>query len=189
MLADSSQVYKDRFEEVYLTYFARMKRFAQQYVMQEEDAENLVQDIFIELWEKKWEFSSFTNLNGYLFSVLKNRCIDFLRSRNVEQRVTADLQDEHLRELRLKFQSLEALDNAFLASPNIDALIEEAIATLPERCRQIFVMNKLEGKRQREIAQELELSIHTVESQMAIAYKKLKESLKNHFLLFIFFFI
>jgi len=50
-------------------------------------------------------------------------------------------------------------------------------------------MNKIEGKKQKLIAQELNISIHTVESQMAIAYKKLKEALKEHMLLFIFFFI
>ena len=148
-----------------------------------------MQDIFFELWEKQLEFSSFINLNGFLFTMLKNRCIDFLRRETLEQEVSKTIQDEQSRELKMKFESLEALDSAFLNQPDIDALIQNAIDSLPEKCREIFMMNKFEGKKQKVIARELDISIHTVESQMAIAYKKLKVILKDHFLLFIFFFI
>ena len=72
---------------------------------------------------------------------------------------------------------------------DIDTIIQKAIDNLPEKCREIFVMNKIEGKKQKVIAQELNISIHTVESQMAIAYKKLKEALKDCVPLFLFFFI
>lgn len=185
----SSLEYKDQFKEVYISYYARLKRFARQYVAREEDAENIVQDIFFELWEKQLEFSSFINLNGFLFTMLKNRCIDFLRRETLEQEVSKTIQDEQSRELKMKFESLEALDSAFLNQPDIDALIQNAIDSLPEKCREIFMMNKFEGKKQKVIARELDISIHTVESQMAIAYKKLKVILKDHFLLFIFFFI
>lgn len=181
--------YKDQFKEVYVSSYSRMKRFAQQYVIREEDADNIVQDIFFELWEKQLEFSSFTNLNGYLFMILKNRCIDFLRRETLERRAANALQDEYLRELRLKFESLEALDNKLITDTDLDILIQEAIESLPEKCREIFIMNKFEGKKQKAIARELNISIHTVESQMAIAYKKLKEALKDHVLLFTFFFI
>lgn len=181
--------YKAQFEEVYLSFFSRMKRFARQYVIHEEDAENIVQDIFFELWEKQLEFTSFVNLNGFLFMILKNRCIDFLRRKTLEQQAAEEMQSEYVRTLKLKFESLEALDNKILNESNIDTIIQNAIESLPEKCREIFVMNKLEGKKQKTIAHELNISINTVESQMAIAYKKLKEALKDHVLLFLFFFI
>ena len=181
--------YKAQFEEVYLSFYSRMKRFAQQYVICEEDAENIVQDIFFELWEKQPDFNSFVNLNGFLFMILKNRCIDFLRRKTIEQQTAKEIQSEYIRTLKLTFESLEALDNKFLNEPDIDTIIQKALESLPEKCREIFVMNKIEGKKQKLIAQELNISIHTVESQMAIAYKKLKEALKEHMLLFIFFFI
>ena len=65
-----STEYKAQFEEAYVSYYARMKRFARQYVIREEDAENIVQDIFFELWEKQLDFTSFLNLNGFLFMML-----------------------------------------------------------------------------------------------------------------------
>lgn len=181
--------YKAQFEEVYLSLYSRMKRFAQQYVIREEDAENIVQDIFFELWEKQQDLASFVNLNGFLFMMLKNRCIDFLRRKTIEQQATEQIQSEYLRTLKLKFESLEALDNKILNELDIDTIIQKALDKLPEKCRQIFVMSKIEGKKQKMIAKELNISINTVESQMAIAYKKLKEALKDHMLLFIFFFI
>lgn len=166
-----------------------MKRFAQQYVIREEDAENIVQDIFFELWEKKLDLTSFVNLNGFLFMTVKNRCIDFIRRKTIEQQTINKIQSEYILTLKLKFESLEALDNKFLSESDIHTVIQNAIDTLPEKCREIFVMNKIEGKKQKEIAKELNISIHTVESQMGIAYKKLKEVLKDHTLLFLFFFI
>lgn len=118
--------------------------------------------------------------------MLKNRCIDFLRRKTLEQRAASAMQKEYLDELKLKFESLEALDNKFINEPDIDAVIQDAIDSLPEKCREIFIMSKLEGKKQKVIAEELNISIHTVESQMAIAYKKLKKALKDYTLLFIF---
>lgn len=185
----TSSTYKAQFEEVYLSFYARMQRFARQYVIREEDAENLVQDIFFELWEKQLDLTSFINLNGFLFMMLKNRCIDFLRRKTIEQQAVDEIQSEYIRTLKLKFESLEALENKFLNESDIENIIQSAINSLPEKCREIFVMNKIEGKKQKLIAQELNISINTVESQMAVAYKKLKEVLKDHTLLFLFFFI
>ena len=181
--------YKAQFKEAYITYYSRMKRFAQEYVIREEDAENIVHDIFTELWEKKQEFISHINLNGYLFVILKNRCIDFLRHKTTEQRAINKMQEEYFRTLKLQLESLEMLDNKLLCEPDIETVIQNAIDNLPEKCRQIFVMNKIEGKKQKQIARELNISVNTVESQMAIAYKKLKVALKDYVPLLTFFFI
>ena len=181
--------YKNQFEAVYISHFSQMKRFAQQYVVLEEDAENIVQDLFFDLWEKQLEFSSFSNLKGYLLSVLKNRCIDFLRHKTVEQRIINDIQNENIRELKLKLESLSELDNKILTDNDVSVLVQEAISKLPDRCREILILNKFEKKKKKTIAQELNISIHTVESQIAIAYKKLKVILKDQAIIFIFLFI
>lgn len=181
--------YKVQFEELYVSHYSRMKRFAREYVISEEDAENIVHDIFLEIWEKKWEFSSHLNFTGFLFIALKNKCIDFLRRKTIEQNAAIAIQDEYAQSLKLKIESLEAFDNKLLSDPDIDTVIQRAIDSLPEKCKQIFMMNKFEGKKQKTIAQELNISVNTVESQMAIAYKKLKEVLKDYGPLFVFFFI
>ncbi len=180
--------YKNSFEDIYVAFYSRMKRFAQSYLIYEEEAENIVQDIFIDIWEKKIDFSAISNVSGYLFLLLKNRCIDNIRRNKVEAKALTEIQKENEISFKLKLDSLQALDDKFLTDPDIDKLIDQAINKLPEKCRQIFVMNRFEGKKQRDIAAELDISINTVESQMSIAYKKLKEELKEFFHVFIFFF-
>jgi RNA polymerase sigma-70 factor (ECF subfamily) len=178
--------YKDQFKEVYFSYYARMKRFAQEYVILEEDAENIVHDVFFDLLAKNAELSSFINLQGFLFTMLKHKCIDFLRHKTMEQHIFHEMQEEYLGSLKLKYHSLEMLPDTLLSDTELDSIIQSAIESLPERCRKIFIMNKIEGKKQKMIAKELNISVSTVENQMTIAYKKLKEALKEYFPIFLF---
>lgn len=177
---------KTEFEQIYVSHYSRMKRFAQEYVIREEDAENIVQDVFLDLWEQNFLLLTHTNLFAYLFTTLKNRCIDFLRHKTIVQNTAQKLQDDYTKALQMKFQSLEAFEEQLFSEPDIETVIQNAIESLPEKCREIFVLNKIEGKKQKTIAQELNISINTVENQMAIAYKKLKEILKDHIPLLIF---
>ena len=177
------------FEEIYISFYPRLKRFAQEYVISEGDAENIVQDVFLTLWERGAFVSSHINLTSYLFTNIRNRCIDFLRHRIVMQNAANKMQEEYELALQIKLQSLQAFDEQIFSNADMETVVVNAIQSLPEKCRQIFVMNKIEGKKQKTIAEELDISIHTVESQMAIAYRKLKEILKDYRPLFIFLFI
>lgn len=177
------------FENIYIAHYSRMKRFAQEYVIREEEAENIVQDVFLDLWEQNFLLLSHTNLFAYLFTAVKSKCIDFLRHKTVVQKTQDKLQYDYIEALQMKFHSLEAFDEQLFSEPDIETIIQNAIDSLPKKCREIFVLNKIEGKKQKIIAQELNISINTVESQMAIAYKKLKELLKDYIPLLIFLFI
>jgi RNA polymerase sigma-70 factor (ECF subfamily) len=100
------------------------------------------------------------------------------------------MQETFRRDMQMKFDSLEAFDQDLLSSEtSIGDLIIKAIDSLPPKCREIFLKSKLEGKKQKEIAREMNLSVNTVETQMGIAYAKLKRELKNYLLLLMFMFI
>lgn len=174
------------FEDVYKTYFIRMKRFSKEYVLSDEDAENIVHDVFLDLWEKWDTFSTKKNILAYLFVSVKNKCIDFLRHRAIMHKAETEIVEEYRISLHLNYMALESFDLNLSESEDIEKLIMKAINTLPEKCREIFIKNKLEGKKQKEIATELNISINTIESQMAIAYKKLRMELKDVFHLFLF---
>ena len=177
------------FEKIYISYYSKMKRFAKEYVILEEDAENIVQDIFSDLWEKWDIYTQHSNLFAFLFLSIKNRCIDFLRHKIIAQKATSKYLEEYQLSITANFHALESLDLETYSAEDIDLLIKKAIDTLPERCKEIFIKNKIEGKKQKEIALELNITVNTVESQMAIAYKKLRVELKNclPLLQFIFF--
>ena len=176
------------FEQFYITWYSRAKYFAREYVHSESDAENIIQDVFLHPYERRDLMDAYTNLTAYLFTSIKNRCLDYLRKWVLEQETAQGVQDEFEMELRMKYDSLEIFNTQFSDETDIGELLDNALQKLPERCRNIFIMNKLEGKKQKEIAEELNLSINTVESQMGIAYKKLREELKDCLPLFIFLF-
>ena len=174
------------FAQIYLSYFSKMKRFAREYVLSDEDAENIVQDVFLDFWEKKELLPLPINILAYLFTSIKNRCIDFLRHKIVQKEVENKMQEEYRLTLQMKYYSLGELDEGIFYKYDVEQLLSKVIDSLPERCREIFLKSKIEGKKQKEIAEEMNISINTVETQMGIAYKKLRNELKDYFPLFIF---
>lgn len=182
----SDQREEVRFEDIYLSYFSKMKHFAKEYVILDEDAENIVQDVFVELWENKKMLNMHMNLIAYLFTTIKNKCLNHLRHKLVVQETASKLQEEYTISLRMNLDSLEAFDNNLFSDQDIEKIISRALDTLSEKCRTIFIMSKIEGKKQKEIAQELNISINTIETQMSIAYKKLRIELKDYFPILLF---
>ena len=174
------------FKDVYVTYYSRMKHFAQEYVLSEADAENIVQDVFLEVWKRRDVLAYHVNLIAFLFTSVKNECLDFLQHKVIEEKAVTHIKEEYTRTLQMKYESLEAFDEGFFSEDDIETLITKAIDSLPEKCREIFIKSKIEGKRQKEIAEELGVSINTNETQMGIAYKKLKLELKDVLPLLIF---
>lgn len=174
------------FEDIYLSYFSKMKYFAKEYVVLDEDAENIVQDVFVELWENREMLNMHINLIAYLFTSIKNKCLNHLRHKIVIQETASKIQEEYLISLRMNLDSLEAFDDQLFSDQDIEKIISHALNTLSEKCRTIFIMSKLEGKKQKEIAQELNISINTVETQMGIAYKKLRIELKDYLPILLF---
>lgn len=163
------------FEEIYIAYYSKMKRFAKEYVFSEEDAENIVHDIFADVWQRWNILSSHKNLFAFLFLSVKNRSIDFLR----HQIAIKQAEDNIIEEYKLNYCALDDFDHDFISENDLAIIINKALDSLPEKCKTIFIKSKIEGKKQKEIALELNISIKTVESQISIAYKKLKKELGN----------
>lgn len=168
------------FEQLYITWYSRLKFFAREYVLLEADAENIVQDVFTELYEKRELLTMPVNAIAYLFTATKNRCINHIQRKILEQETGQRMIDEYNLTLRMKFDSLEVFDMTFASEDDIEIKLEKALQSLPTRCREIFIMNKFEGIKQKEIARMLNISVNTVENQMAVAYKKLREELKDY---------
>ncbi|MBP7487521.1 RNA polymerase sigma-70 factor [Macellibacteroides fermentans] len=180
---------KENFDSIYINNFSRLFLFAKEYVLFDEEAENIVQDIFLMLWEKRDALRVDVSLTAYLFTLVKNKCIDFLRHRMVEQMYSENIQHEYNEELNVKLFALESFDHNFSSEEDIEILLRNAIDKLPERCRLIFIKSRIEGKKYKEIAEELNLSVNTVEGQISIALKKLREELKDYLPLLLFLFV
>ena len=115
------------FEQIYLSYFSKMKRFAREYVLSDEDAENIVQDVFLDFWEKKELLPLPINILAYLFTSIKNRCIDFLRHKIVQKEVENKMQEEYRLTLQMKYYSLGELDEGIFEKACSDSFINCSI--------------------------------------------------------------
>lgn len=171
---------KADFDKVYIAHFSKMKRFAKEYVFFEEDAENIVQDVFLEFWESKDVRCVPANITAFLFTVTKNKCLDHLKHATVVSNAIPNLQEEYSLALAINLEALDEFDQEYFGR-DIDTLLADAIDSLPDKCREIFVKSKIEGKRHKDIAVELSISTHTIEKQMNIAYRKLRTDLKYYF--------
>ena len=173
---------KEDFEKLYKLYYPKMFAFAKNYVPANEDAENIVVAVFLSLWERTEEIEISYTLTTYLFTLVKNRCLNFLRHKLIEEEYNSQMKEE----LGFKLYALEAFDYSYQSEEELQEIIRRALDTLPERCREIFIKSRIEGLKYKEISDELGISVNTVENQMVTALKKLRVALKDYLPLLLF---
>ncbi len=139
--------------------------YALHYVEDVDLVEDLVDDAFEQLWIKVQEGAEIPNKRAYLYAAVRNRCLDYLRKNRLQ---TVSLENKH----DLVDDSKDAL---YQKDSAVEAWLWTAIGELPEKCQEIFLMNKRDGMKYDEISDELGLSVHTVRNQIAKAMKILKE--------------
>lgn len=121
-------------------------------------------------------------LTTYLFTLVKNRCLNFLRHQLIEEEYSVEMKEE----FGFKLYALESMDYSYQSEEELQKIIKRALEALPPRCREIFVKSRIEGMKYKEISEELGISINTVENQMVTALKKLRAELKDFLPLLIF---
>ncbi|WP_370861496.1 RNA polymerase sigma factor [Parabacteroides faecis] len=155
------------FTILYEQQYERLFRFALHFVPDHEDCEDILADVFVSIWENWDSLKKIDNLNSYLFTAIKNRCLKFLNKRNYFEEYIEDL---HIH-LSIDHTTPEALQD----SNEITGIIEDALNQLPQRCKLIFLMLKEDNLKYKEVADILGISEKTVQAQQIIAKKKLTE--------------
>ena len=166
------------FSDIYSIYYVRMLRFSQTYVIAEEDAENIVQDTFLYLWEHLELLEDIDHLDAFLFTLIKNRCLNFLKHQSYIQAKTCSLKADEELESQLNLYALEQFDEAVSSISEVENLLSRTMQKLPER--------RIEGLKYKEIAERLDISVNTVENQISIALRKLRSELKEYLPLLVF---
>nr|WP_321406778.1 RNA polymerase sigma-70 factor [uncultured Carboxylicivirga sp.] len=156
------------FDAIFKEYYQPLCRFALTIVPYENMAEEAVQNVFVYLWEKRKTLHIKTNVKGLLYQSVYNESIR-LRKRRLQNR---NYESEYLQQLLPEFDNNDQPDIDF-----IKTAVSNAITSLPEKCRDIFIMRRKEGLTNDEIAEYLGISVKTVENQMTIALKKLRTEL------------
>lgn len=158
------------FEFLYSEYYNELCVFAQSLVRASDEAEDIVQNVMISLWEKRATLTISKSLKSYLYRAVYNGFVNLYRKKRKE--ITA------LHEVRYQAMMVfSELDNSVIEKKMV--FLNAEIDKLPKKCREIFVMSKKQGLKYREIAEELQISIKTVEAQMSRALKKINAAVNN----------
>ncbi len=152
------------FEQVFRKYYESLCAFAVVYVKDQDLVEEMVQDVFFNFWQKRESLTIQSSLKSYLFSMVKNKCLQYLRREKIGQRV--------MTQIKADYENTENPDPASVYRlAEMNKTFQEALEELPERTRKIFEMSRFEGKKYKEIAELLSISIKTVEANMGKALK------------------
>ncbi|WP_343319047.1 RNA polymerase sigma-70 factor [Sphingobacterium multivorum] len=178
---------KPSFPELYHQYHHRSFLFAKSFVHLDEIAEEIASDGLIVLWEKM-KTEEIISPKSFLFRVIKNKALDYLKHRKVHNRVFMSTDDWEERELELRISSLEGMDEDYVLSKEFFALVMQAVALLPAKTQEVFLKSRFEHLSGKEIADQLGISVKGVEYHMTKALRVLSIQLKDYFPLFLFFF-
>jgi RNA polymerase sigma-70 factor (ECF subfamily) len=157
------------FERCFHDTYEGLHRYAHTMIKDNEEARDIVQKVFIKLWEKRHEVNIPGSAHLYLYTAVHNLCLNAIRDKKTRTNYISHYT-----------HSETGITVASLAEEKeLERQIYAAIDTLPPRCREVFCKSRLEGKRYAEIAGELQISVKTVEVQMGKALKILRSLLAD----------
>lgn len=167
------------FEMIFRTYYQPLCRYAYSFLQDKEEAEEVVQASFITVWEKRNNLTIETSLKSYLYRMVRNSCLNVIKHEKVKQQHVAH-------ELAVSEVSYESVSQKVQAA-ELEIRITEAVKTLPEQCRLVFQLSRFEELKYQEIADQLQISVKTVENHMGKALKLMREQLRDYLPLFLIF--
>jgi len=176
------------FKVVYNHFYPKLFYFVHEYIPHKDLAEDIVQDTFLTLWKKRLQLSPDTNLNAWLYTVAKNNSLKKIRDEKYRKAIFKEVQWTGF-ELELNAGALAKLDTSNLSFSEIKRIIQTTLDNLPPQSRMVFELSRVEKKKNKEISDEMGISVKTVEGHMTKALKILRIALKDYLPLVAFLFV
>ncbi|MBK6400073.1 MAG: RNA polymerase sigma-70 factor [Bacteroidetes bacterium] len=165
-------------ETLFRTYYQRLCNYANTILNDLDESEEVVQQMFVQLWEKREKMEITSSVQSYLFRSVRNTCLNKIKHSKVRQM--------HAEEVTaLAQQSEPATETTF--HNELQSQIQVAIESLPEQCRLVFKLSRFEELKYSEIAEQLGISVKTVENHMGKALKIMRERLKDYLVVWLLF--
>lgn len=175
-----------KYEKLFHSYYSSLVVYASTFLGDREKAEDIVQELFVKLWERKTFFpKEDESIKRFLYVTTRNSIIDYFRSK--ENSVRLKSQDINITNIVINIDS-EDLESEMEYAEKL-RIIKEAVDELPPKCRDIFNKVYFEEKKYSDVAEELNVSLNTIKTQMFRAFSKLKERLSSQITLSIFFYL
>ncbi len=162
------------FKQVYACFYGRLYRFALAIVKTKEAAEEIVEDVFIRIWQQKGRpFRAVRNLRVYLYAAAKNTALNYL-SKMARASIT-----EPFDHITIQLERTAVNPEQILITAEMAKKMHEAVDASPPRCKMIFKLIREDGLRYKEVAEILNIAVNTIDVQMAIAVKRIAAALEK----------
>jgi len=182
MLEDTQNITKQirggnlkEFERIFKEFYPQLCLYALRFVKTKDLSEEIVQNLFCQIWENRKELNIHTSIKAYLYRSTYHNALQVLRKMGSQNKYKEYIK-HHYNE--------NGSSNNKLEEKEINKIVEQTLSSLPERCGIIFKMSRFEGLKYQEIAQKLSISIKTVEANMGKALKAFRHNLKDYMCLF-----
>jgi len=168
---------KNSFRNIFNDYYKQLCHLSLHYLEDKDESKGVVQDAFVKLWEIRNELNADSNLRNFLFTLVKNDCLNILKRRQI-------LLKHHEKikwmEMHYQYESLTRIGDDYLEIKELKEKIDLAVKNLPDHCRAIFEMSRYDELKNREIAEKLGVTQKTVEAHLTKALKILRNELKDY---------
>lgn len=171
-----NQKQRSAYHELFREYYQSLVMFAMRYVYVQGEAEDIVQDLFVAVWEKNEKFHSYLSFRAFLYTSVRNTCLNRIKHRKVEEKYV-DYSIRHTDESQNEEYNL--------LEEELYRQLFQVIDELPPRCREVFLLH-LDGKKNEEIATKLQITLLTVKTQKKKALRYLRERLGGYTLLLLY---
>lgn len=173
------------FEKLFHRYFQKLHNVAYNRIGSAAVADDLVQDVFADIWKNRASLSIRVSLDAYLYQAVKNKVLKFIRHRNVREK------EEYVKRIRDEYYESKAFPGSdeILEHEELNGLIRAHLDQMPEKTQNIFFMSRNEHCTHHEIAEQLNCSPKTVEYHIGKVLKHLRVSLKNYMTILILFYL
>ena len=166
---------------IFVRYYPRLEKYACQFIVNQQEAEDLVQEVFIQVWENRKDIQPNSNFESYLFTLVRNRCLNVLKKRTVEKGYIEKMQANSEELYTISF----VLEDEFISMEKmLQDELENIIAAMPERCQVAFRLKWIEGKKIREIAEVMKVSTTMVDKHLAKGMEIARQKLNREMFLF-----
>ena len=167
------------FDLIYNKYSKKLYKFGYSLLKSHEETENLVQDVFLNLWENRNKVEKDSSIKSYIFAITYNSAISILRKKAKESKFV-----EYLKSLQIIYEKPVNMELEYTELTN---RINEIVYALPQRQKEVYLLHKVEALKYSEIAVLLDISVNTIENHMSRALKTIRKKLGNYSLIAILF--
>ena len=168
------------FDVLYKKYCKRVYKFGYSILKLQEESENLMQDVFLSLWENRHKVEKDASVKSYIFTIAYNSAISIIRKKAKESQFV-----EYLKSIQ---EINQEPVNVELEYNELTNKLDEIIKELPQRQKEVYLLHRVEGLKYNEIAERLHVSVNTIENHMSRALKTIREKLGNYSVIAILFF-